>query len=126
MYRALKPGGALFFESTNKWSFTSGELGAMPCYGWLPNWARYKLRIAIHGPDIMKLGIDFHQFTYVGLRRAFREVGFSEWHDVFDLIDTSQSRGALKDGIVNTARRSRAIRELMLFFFEGTTFVCIK
>ena len=36
---ALKPGGLLFFESTNKFSFTSGEYSAFPLYGfygWLP------------------------------------------------------------------------------------------
>ena len=29
LYRALKPGGHLFFESTNKWSITSGELPSL-------------------------------------------------------------------------------------------------
>ncbi len=35
VYKALKPGGVLFFESTNKFSFTSGEY-QFPLYGWLP------------------------------------------------------------------------------------------
>ncbi len=125
MYRALKPGGALFFESTNKWSITSGELPPMPCYGWLPNWARYNLRKLIHGRDIMKLGIDFHQFTYIGLRRAFREAGFSAAHDVIDLSDI-EGKSALKAQLIERSRRNRLLREMVLFFFEGTTFVCVK
>jgi SAM-dependent methyltransferase len=124
MYRALKPGGALFFESTSKWSIKSGELPPMPCYGWLPNWARYRLRTIIHGPDIMKLGIDFHQFTFLGLRRAFRQIGFSQCHDIVDLAEGNSS--GKKALILNAARRSRLIREPLLLFFEATTFVCIK
>lgn len=125
MYRALKPGGALFFESTNKWSIKSGEFPPMPCYGWLPNWARYQLRKWIHGPEIMKLGIDFHQFTYRGLRRAFRQAGFSETHDIFDLVDTT-NKSRLKTLVFEMGRKNRFLREAILFLFEGTTFVCIK
>jgi SAM-dependent methyltransferase len=123
VYWALKPGGAMFFESTSKWSIKSGELGAMPCYGWLPNWARYRLRMMIHGADIMKLGIDFHQFTYAGLRRAFRDIGFRECHDVVDLVD---SKTGLKAVVVDMARKSRLVREPLLLFMEATTFVCLK
>jgi SAM-dependent methyltransferase len=124
LYRALKPGGALFFESTSKWSIKSGELPPMPCYGWLPNWARYRLRTILHGPDIMKLGIDFHQFTYLGLRRAFKQIGFSECHDIVDIkADGSSGRKAL---LLKAAQRSRLVREPLLLLFEATTFVCIK
>jgi SAM-dependent methyltransferase len=125
MYRALKPGGALFFESTNKWSIKSGELPPMPFYGWLPNWARYQLRKWIHGPEIMKLGIDFHQFSYAGLRRAFRQAGFLEAHDVFDLVETS-NKSRLKARVIELCRRNRILRESMLLWLEGTTFVCVK
>jgi len=125
MYRALKPGGALFFESTNKWSVKSGELPPMPFYGWLPNWGRYQLRKIIHGPEIMKLGIDFHQFTYVGLRRAFRQIGFSKAHDVIDLVETS-NKSRRKARLIELCRRNRLVREVVLLLYEGTTFVCIK
>jgi ubiquinone/menaquinone biosynthesis C-methylase UbiE len=124
IHRGLKPGGALFFESTNKWSIKSGEF-PLPCYGWFPNWARYRLRKFIHGPDVMKLGIDFHQFTYRGLRRAFQQVGFSEIHDVFDLINMSNKTGwRLK--LIQLARKNAPLRELVLLFREATTFVCLK
>jgi SAM-dependent methyltransferase len=124
LFRALKPGGALFFESTNKWSVKSGEFPPMPFYGWLPNWARYRLRKILHGPDIMKLGIDFHQFTYSGLRRVFRQIGFSQCHDVIDLIDADGN--SIKKRLLRAARKSQAIRIPCLLIVEATTFVCIK
>ena len=73
----------------------------------------------------MKLGIDFHQFTYIGLRRAFRQIGFSEAHDVLELAETS-NKSRLKARLIELSRQNRFFRELMLLFFEGTTFVCVK
>jgi SAM-dependent methyltransferase len=124
VHRALKPGGVLFFESTNKFSFTSGEY-QFPLYGWLPNRWRYRLRMARQGPDIMKNGVDFHQFTYIGLRRAFREAGFSKCYDRLDLTDPAKFGGP-KRALVSVAKAFPPAGELILFFFEGTTFICIK
>lgn len=125
VHRALKPGGLLFFESTNKWSIPSGEFN-MPMYGWLPNWARYKLRSIVHGPDIMKLGIDFHQFTYAGLRREFRKIGFSGIHDRVAIADPERVSTPLKRRVLTICKTNALVRTLVLTFFEGTTFVCVK
>jgi hypothetical protein len=92
----------------------------------MPNWMRYRFRIWKQGPDIMKLGIDFHQFTYVGLRRAFRRTGFSKIYDIVDLADPRPSHGALKRRILEWSRQSRVFRELFLLVFEGTTLVAVK
>lgn len=126
VYRALKPGGVMFWESTNKWTIFGGELGQMPFYGWLPNWMRYRLRIWIHGPDIMKLGIDFHQFRYPALRKAFRQIGFSEIHDIVDVADVNRQKSALKRKLLQMSRRSWLFRKLFLFCFSTTTFVLVK
>jgi SAM-dependent methyltransferase len=126
VYRALAPGGVLFWESTNKWALKSGEYPPLFFYGWMPNWLRYRFRRWVHGPDIMKLGIDFHQFTYIGLRRAFRRVGFSKAYDIADLADIKPTHNALKRNVLSAAKRFRAFRELFLFFFEGTTMVGVK
>ncbi len=124
VYDALAPGGALYFESTNKFSFTSDEFW-FPLYGWLPNAWRYRLRVAIQSPDIMKLGIDFNQFTYFGLRRAFKRLGFSVVKDRVDLVDTGRLSG-FKRLFIAAARRFPPVRHLLLLFVEATTFVCIK
>jgi SAM-dependent methyltransferase len=125
VYRALKPGGVLFFESTSKFSFTSGEFG-FPLYGWLPNALRYRLRIWWQGPDIMTNGIDFTQFTYIGLRRAFRETGFSRFVDRLDFYHPEKIRNPLKKALVTACQKVKPLREIVLFFFDATTFVCIK
>lgn len=127
IYRALKPGGALFFESTNKYMLTSRSAEfAFPFYGWLPDRARYALRKAVQDKDIMKLGIDFHQFTYPQLRRAFAETGFREILDVIDLLDLD-GRTGLNRRAIAAAKSSRPMRRLVLAFgVDATTFVCRK
>jgi len=128
VYRALSPGGALFFESTNKYmlNFGTGEFPGFPFYGWLPDRARYELRKITHGKDVMKLGIDFHQFTYPRLRRAFRETGFRKILDVIDLLDV-EGRNGLKRRVIAAAKSYRPARSVVLTsFVDATTFVCRK
>jgi SAM-dependent methyltransferase len=126
LYRALKPGGYLFFESTSKWSITSGELPAMPCYGWMPNWMRYRFRMALHGADIMKNGIDFHQFTYPGLRSYFKKLGFQQIHDRVDLVQPEKVANSTKRRVLEICKKNALAKFFVLTFFEVTTFVCKK
>ncbi len=126
VFRALKPGGALFWESTNKFALTSGEYPALFCYGWMPDWMRYRFRTWVDGPDIMKLGIDFHQFTYGRVRKGLRRAGFSEVHDLVDIVEVKPADRLLKRTALKTAKNSSAVRQLLLTFFEGTTLVAVK
>jgi len=125
VYRALKPGGVLFFESTNKFGLIQGEYPPLFFYGWLPNPVRYRFRMMVHGPDIMKNGIDFHQFRYGLLRRAFREAGFSRVMDRFEILDP-ESKTGLKRSIFGLIRRYSVARGMARVLAEGTTFVCVK
>lgn len=127
LYGALKPGGALYFVSTNKFSiFKSGEYD-FPLYGWLPNAWRYKLRIARQGPDIMKLGIDFHQFRYPLLRKHFRRIGFSKIYDKVDLYVADPARpDGWRKSIAQLCRQIPPLRHLALTFTDATMFVCVK
>jgi SAM-dependent methyltransferase len=123
IYTALKPGGALFFISTNKFRFKSSEYD-FPLYDWLPDQMRYRLRVARQGPEIMKLGIDFNQFRYPQLRRVFRETGFTK---IYDRIDVSRVEGeGLKHRMVRMARSNPLLREVILTFCDATVFVCLK
>lgn len=126
LWRTLKPGGLLYFESTNKFSFISGEYTGVPLYGWLPDAWRYGLRKAVHGRDIMKLGIDFHQFTHGMLRTEFEEVGFSKIFDRVDIADENHVSTGLRRNIVRIAKKTPLVRNLALTFAEATRFVCIK
>ena len=124
VYRALKPGGMFFFTSTNKFSLTSHEY-PLPLYGWLPDRLRYRLRVARQGPDIMKLGIDFNQFTYPQLRRTFRRLGFSRVYDRIELVDLDRFQ-SWRRALLRLAKASRLIEEPLLWFCDATVFVCIK
>jgi 2-polyprenyl-3-methyl-5-hydroxy-6-metoxy-1,4-benzoquinol methylase len=126
LHRALKPGGILFFESTNKFSVTSGEYPPMPFYGVLPDALRYRFRMLIHGRDIMKNGIDFHQFTYPLLRQAFRQAGFSRYYDRVELVNPAEVSSPLRRRVLEWCKNSRIIKEIVLTFFESTTFICVK
>jgi len=125
VYRALKPGGVFFFSSTNKFSLRSGEYH-LPLYGWLPNRWRYRLRMARQGPDIMKLGIDFNQFTHAQLRRVFRELGFSQVLDRVEAADLNGITNPWKRALLEACRRSTLVKWLVLLFCDATIFVCVK
>jgi len=123
---ALRPGGVLIFSSTNKFSPKSGEY-ALLFYGWLPNRARYWLRRTLDGPDVMRLGIDFHQFTYPALRRALK-ADFSRVYDIADLLDPERLNHPTwwKVALVRAMRRSRTVRRVLLTFWPATELVAIK
>jgi SAM-dependent methyltransferase len=127
--RALKPGGLLFFESTNKFSFTSGEYSAFPLYGfygWLPDKLRYQYRIAAQGPDIMKLGIDFQQFRHSVLRREFERNGFKTILDRVEMADEDAVSTAFRKAVVRWSRRLPPLKALSLAFSDATRFICLK
>jgi 2-polyprenyl-3-methyl-5-hydroxy-6-metoxy-1,4-benzoquinol methylase len=126
VYETLRPGGVLFFESTNKFSFTSGEYTGIPLYGWLPNSWRYALRKRVEGDDIMKLGIDFHQFTHSCLRNEFKRLGFSRVLDRVDVADEAYVSTGLRRNVVRAAKQFGLARSMALTFAEATRFICIK
>jgi SAM-dependent methyltransferase len=125
---ALRPGGVLIFSSTNRFALRSGEFTRLPCYGWLPDRARYALRRAVEGPDVMRFGIDFHQFTYPVLRRALAGAGFSRVHDVVDLLDPDRLNhpSPWKSALLRAMRRSRLVRRAALTFWPATELVAVK
>ncbi len=127
IYRALKPGGLFLFHSTNKFSLISTEYN-LPFYGWLPDRWRFGLRKMLQGEDIMELGIDFNQFTYIQLHRFFRDVGFSVILDRFDQLDPDNLNNPKhwKKLVVRILRTSPVIKHGALFFTSDTRFICRK
>ncbi len=128
VFDALKPGGLFYFYSTNKFSFRSGEYKNFPLYGWLPDSLRYRIRISRQGDDIIKLGIDYNQFTYFQLRRFFKNLGFSIVLDVFDILNPGDLviSTILRKNILRIIKRFNIFKHLGLFFKGGTEFICIK
>jgi 2-polyprenyl-3-methyl-5-hydroxy-6-metoxy-1,4-benzoquinol methylase len=125
VHTALKPGGVFLFSSTNKFAFTSGEYN-FPLYGWLPDQWRYKLRMTLENPDVMKLGIDFNQFRHGLLRREFRRIGFSRIDDRIDRLHSPGSRHPLKEIVIKTCQTLPPLKALALTFSDSTIFVCVK
>jgi SAM-dependent methyltransferase len=124
---ALKPGGLFYFDSTNKFSFTSGEYD-FPLYGWMPNSLAFCLRRWRQGEDVMRCGIDFHQFTYPQLRRAFKLAGFSRIMDLVDFKEVAnvKSEGKWKRTLLGSVKRARPLKHVLLTFVPATIFICIK
>lgn len=127
VFNALKTGGVLVFVSTNKFSLKSTEYN-FPFYGWLPDKWRYWFRRRLQGDDIMKLGIDFNQFTYSGLRRFFKETGFSNVLDRVEFVDPEvlANPSRIKKILINSLKRARFLKPVVLFFSPVTSFICIK
>jgi SAM-dependent methyltransferase len=127
IYRALKPGGLFYFFSTNKFSFVSGEYD-LPLYGWLPDSWRYALRVRRQGEQIMESGIDYNQFTYIGLRRFFRDLGYERIMDRVDLTDPRHLNNPRiwKKLLLGALRNIPPLKHSILVFDTGTTFICLK
>jgi 2-polyprenyl-3-methyl-5-hydroxy-6-metoxy-1,4-benzoquinol methylase len=127
IFNALKPGGVLYFYSTNKFSFKQGEYD-FPFYGWFPDAWRYRFRIARQGENIMKWGIDFNQFTHFQLRRFFRDLGFSKVLDRVDVLDPDNLNHPtlMKKLILKMLKRVKPLKHLVLLFSGGTLFLCVK
>lgn len=129
IYEALRPGGVLYLESTNKFSLRSGEYPQIPLYGWLPSSVRQRVRVSRQGRAIVtSSGIDFNQFTYWGLSKHLRSLGFS---DVFDRVEFVESRDLLRrtPARVLALRATKALPPLKASaraFAIGNAFVCVK
>jgi SAM-dependent methyltransferase len=124
IFASLKPGGVFHMNSSNRFCPMSGEYG-LPLYGWLPRPLRFRLRH--HSPDerLSAAALDWNQFTYWGLRRELRRVGFSEVYDRFDLLRPSDKTGA-KRALIASYKRVPAAKWPLLLFDFGTAFCCVK
>lgn len=127
IFNALRPGGVLYFYSTNKFSFKQGEYD-FPFYGWFPDSWRYRFRVARQGENIMKWGIDFNQFTHFQLRRFFMDLGFSQVLDRVDVLDPNNLNHptAMKKVMLKTLKRLGPLKHVALLCCEGTLFLCVK
>jgi hypothetical protein len=84
------------------------------------------LRIAKQGADIMKLGIDFHQFTHSGLRREFKRAGFSRILDRIEIAHEDYVSAEWKKVVVRVSKKFPPARAASLMFSDATRFICFK
>lgn len=129
IHGALRPGGLLYFNSTNKFAPRSGEYPPLRFYGWLPYAARRRLRVARQGAGVVdSASIDFHQFTHPGLRRMLRDAGFSRSLSIYELLDVDDlnDRSARRALALRACRAAPPLRHLVETFAGGTSFYCVK
>lgn len=129
VYDALRPGGVFYFYSTNKFSLRSGEYTDFPLYGWFPYAMRQRIRVSQQGAGIVESsGIDFNQFTYWGLARHFRSLGFTRVLDRVDYLDPADRSARTRTRTLGllAARRLPPIRLAARAFAPGNHFICVK
>lgn len=129
IYEALRPGGAFYFYSTNKFSLRSGEYPDFSLYGWFPYPVRRRIRIARQGSGIVEsAGIDFNQFTYWGLRRHLESLGFSSILDRVDYLRPNDGidRSRVKNLALHAAKALPPVRAAARAFASGNSFLCVK
>lgn len=130
VFQALKPGGMLYFYSTNKWSLRSGEYPQLPLYGWLPYSLRERVRVKATGDRAIvdRAWIDFNQFTYWGLRRDLHRAGFSRVVDLVELADPGQLRApsVKKRLAIRAIKKLPPLRLAVHTFFSGNLVVAVK
>jgi SAM-dependent methyltransferase len=128
-YRALRPGGLFYFNSTNKFALRSGEYPPMRLYGWLPYRVRRWIRVRKQGPDVVSSGgMDANQFTYPGLRRTLKQIGFSRILDIYQLLDVADLNRAtpLRTAAMRAYKRFPPLKWLLTTFSDDTYFFCVK
>lgn len=99
MFRVLKPGGAGFVSTTNRWRFSiTGNNGEyrVPFFNWLPSLLResYVFHHLHYRPELANFTPRpaVHWFSYSELCRIGRRVGFAQFYSPLDLMQDDDPR----------------------------------
>jgi len=125
--RILRPGGALFFTTTNVLCPRQAEFN-LPLYSWYPAPLKRhyeKLSITTR-PELANYAKypAVHWFTFYGFRKLLRPAGF-RCLDRFDIMDLS-NKGAAARLLVHATRALPPLRWLGQVCTPGTVMLAIK
>ena len=99
IYRLLRPGGLAWIVTTNRWRFS--PLGrnsefTTPFFNWFPRIVQeaFVFHHLHHKPSLANYSLRpaVHWFTYDSLCRAGRDVGFSRFYSILDVLSPSDPR----------------------------------
>jgi|SRR5579872_4195925 len=111
VFRLLRPGGVAWIVTTNQWRVSflgrTGEYN-VPFFNWLPAVLQeaYVFQHLHHDPSLANYSLRpaVHWFTYARLCGAGRDVGFSRFYSIVDLVTPKDPR------VVKSLFRRTALR----------------
>ena len=112
-HRVLRPGGGLYFHTSNALCPRQPEIRGFPCFSWYPqplkrrilDWATEK-RPALVGHTVMPA---YNWYTPWGARSSLHDAGFRKVLDRWELRPDDEF-GGLKGTALRAAKRNRALR----------------
>jgi 2-polyprenyl-3-methyl-5-hydroxy-6-metoxy-1,4-benzoquinol methylase len=125
--RVVRPGGALFFTTTNRLCPIQSEFN-LPLYSWYPAAVKrhYEKLAFTTRPEIANYAKypAVNWFTFYGFRKLLNEAGF-DCLDRFDIIDVD-SKGAAARALVASVRSVPPLRWLAQICTAGTIVLAVK
>ena len=126
--RVLKPGGIVFFSTTNVMCPKQNEFN-LPMYSWYPAPLKrhYVERARTDRPDLANYATypAFHWFSFYSLKAALKKRGFLSFYDRYDLSLARESAG--NKGLVYKAITSTQVTRFLAYFTAtGSTIVAVK
>ena len=128
-YRVLRPGGVLWFCTTNRLCPHQQEIAVFPCFSWYPNrlkrtimhWAVRDRPKWVGGTQTPAM----HWFTPAKVHRMLREAGFRLIYDRWDLRRPEEGGRTHRLGL-RLIRGIGAVRLLAEMCVPGSSYAAVK
>lgn len=128
-YRVLRPGGVLWFCTTNTLCPRQQEIAVFPCFSWYPNRLKKTImRWAVRDRPKWVGGTQspaMHWFTPAKTQLMLREAGFREIYDRWDLRRPEEGGRMHRLGL-RLIQQIRAVRLLAEVCVPGSSYAAVK
>lgn len=125
--RVLRPGGVLYFSTTNAWCPKQQEF-TLPMYSWYPAWVKRRcevMSLTTHPEWVNHARYPaVHWFTFQELRRFLSGLGMHSF-DRFDLLDAKR-HGLLGRVAMHALQQVPPVKWLGHVLTEGTAVLAVK
>lgn len=128
-FRVLRPGGGLYFYSTNALCPRQAEIRRFPAFGWYPQPLKRRIMdwaIKEHPELVGHTELPaYHWYTPWGVRRSLHEVGFRRILDRWDLKRPEEVSGARRT-VLALAARNRATKLVGDVLVPESSYLAVK